>query len=84
MTGGGSISDDRTQSTDLRSPGLETMRSVASTGTRADGADLSDGAHGEDLIEIGLINVWAMLWARKPARRVPAADPDQPPTHREP
>jgi 4-carboxymuconolactone decarboxylase len=48
---------------DLRSLGLETMCSVVGSEIPA-GADLRDGELGEDLVEIGLIGVWAELWAR--------------------
>lgn len=48
--------------TDLYALGLETMRSVVSS--RSTGADLRDGLLGEEIVEIGLISVWAQLWAR--------------------
>ncbi|MGW5658028.1 carboxymuconolactone decarboxylase family protein [Streptomyces humi] len=41
------------------------MYSVVSDSPPPEGADLRDGALGEDLVEIGLVNVWAGLWARE-------------------
>ncbi|MEU9450521.1 carboxymuconolactone decarboxylase family protein [Streptomyces sp. NPDC048277] len=61
--------DDRAvtgeSSADLRRLGLETMFSVVSSAPPPDGIDLRDGALGEDLVEIGLVSVWAGLWARE-------------------
>lgn len=48
---------------DLRRLGLDTMSSVVAADLPPD-ADLRDGELGEDLVEIGLISVWAGLWAR--------------------
>lgn len=49
---------------DLRRLGLDTMSSVVAANLPPD-ADLRDGELGEDLVEIGLISVWAGLWARE-------------------
>lgn len=49
---------------DLRRLGLETMCSVVGTELAPD-ADLRDGKIGEDIVEIGLVSVWAPLWARE-------------------
>ena len=58
-------SSERNQSTDLRAVGLETMRSIV-PGMPQDGdLDFCDGQFGDALIEIGVINVWSTLWARK-------------------
>ncbi|MEU4658432.1 carboxymuconolactone decarboxylase family protein [Streptomyces sp. NPDC023723] len=51
--------------TDQRRLGVETMYSVVSATPPPDQDDLRDGLLGEDLVEIGLINVWAQLWARE-------------------
>ncbi|KPI20346.1 Carboxymuconolactone decarboxylase [Actinobacteria bacterium OK074] len=48
---------------ELRALGLETMCSVVNSSLSAD-ADLRDGDLGEELVEIGLVSVWAELWAR--------------------
>ncbi|ADJ48862.1 carboxymuconolactone decarboxylase [Amycolatopsis mediterranei S699] len=53
-----------TGSDDLRKLGLDTMSSVVAANLPPD-ADLRDGQLGEDLVEIGLIGVWAALWARE-------------------
>ncbi|MFI6407506.1 carboxymuconolactone decarboxylase family protein [Streptomyces sp. NPDC050548] len=47
----------------LRALGLETMSSVVNTSLPAD-ADLRDRGVGSELVEIGLVSVWAELWAR--------------------
>ncbi|MEU1307175.1 carboxymuconolactone decarboxylase family protein [Streptomyces shenzhenensis] len=50
---------------DLRSAGLEAMR-TALPGLFPDGdIDLRDGRLGEELVEIGLTSVWGALWARE-------------------
>lgn len=53
------------QSTNLRALGLETMRSIVPGMPQTAGDDLRDGRFGEDLVEIGVINVWSALWARE-------------------
>lgn len=57
-----------TRETDLRELGYRTMQSVVHGGrpdTDTDvPADLRDGKLGEDIVEIGLVSVWAALWAR--------------------
>ncbi|MEV5835266.1 carboxymuconolactone decarboxylase family protein [Nocardia sp. NPDC052112] len=54
-----------TSNTDLRTEGLAAMR-AALPGVFPEGdIDLRDGRLGEDLLDIGLVNVWAQLWARK-------------------
>ncbi|MCX4815249.1 carboxymuconolactone decarboxylase family protein [Streptomyces sp. NBC_01239] len=50
---------------DLRKLGLETMFSVVTDAAPPQDADLRDGALGDELVEIGLVNVWAQLWARE-------------------
>ncbi|MGX9883087.1 carboxymuconolactone decarboxylase family protein [Streptomyces sp. NPDC002276] len=47
----------------LRALGLETMSSVVNTSLPPD-ADLRDKGVGSELVEIGLVSVWAELWAR--------------------
>ncbi|WP_330255175.1 carboxymuconolactone decarboxylase family protein [Nocardia sp. NBC_00565] len=50
---------------DARTAGLEVMRSVM-PGVFEDGdIDLRDGRLGEDLVEIGLVNVWGSIWTRE-------------------
>jgi 4-carboxymuconolactone decarboxylase len=49
----------------LRRFGLDTMLSVVGAPPATEDADLRDGELGEDLVEIGLISVWAQLWARE-------------------
>ncbi|MFF0817223.1 carboxymuconolactone decarboxylase family protein [Rhodococcus sp. NPDC003318] len=58
-------SSEHNQPTDLRALGLETMRSVVPGMPDAGDVNLCDGRLGEELVEIGLINVWAALWARE-------------------
>ncbi|MER7692161.1 carboxymuconolactone decarboxylase family protein [Streptomyces sp. NPDC097610] len=66
MTGvGGRAANARQRHDDLRRLGPETMFSVVSASAPPDDVDLRDGALGEDLVEIGLIGVWAQLWARE-------------------
>ncbi|MEW2397262.1 carboxymuconolactone decarboxylase family protein [Streptomyces sp. NPDC046862] len=36
-----------------------------SSSSPPDGVDLRDGALGENLVELGLVSVWAGLWARE-------------------
>ncbi|MEV0904376.1 carboxymuconolactone decarboxylase family protein [Streptomyces hokutonensis] len=47
----------------LRALGLRTMGSVVNTSLPED-ADLRDEGVGSELVEIGLVSVWAELWAR--------------------
>lgn len=54
-----------TGAADLRALGLQTMSSVVAAKFPNGGADLRDGRLGEDILEIGLISVWAALWARE-------------------
>ncbi|MFD8815573.1 carboxymuconolactone decarboxylase family protein [Streptomyces sp. NPDC059627] len=53
-----------TTAAELRGLGLRTMSSVVNT-PLAEDADLRDGGVGADLVEIGLVSVWAELWARE-------------------
>ena len=60
----GTPSTDRA---DLRALGYATMRSVV-WGKETDPTrefDLRDGGIGEEIVEIGLVSVWAELWARE-------------------
>ncbi|MFG1923312.1 carboxymuconolactone decarboxylase family protein [Cryptosporangium sp. NPDC048952] len=45
------------------------MRSVLGQAPADENVDLRDGQFGEDLVEIGLVNVWAQLWAREGLER---------------
>lgn len=50
---------------DLRADGLAALR-AALPGVFPDGdINLRDGQFGEELVEIGLVNVWGSLWARE-------------------
>lgn len=50
---------------DLRAEGLQVMRE-ALPGVFPEGdIDLRDGKLGEDLVEIGLVAVWASIWGRE-------------------
>jgi 4-carboxymuconolactone decarboxylase len=61
-----------TDGTDLRALGYATMRSTLrgeSVETylekAADAPEMRDGKLAEDIVEIGLVSVWASLWARE-------------------
>lgn len=60
----GSATSPGAGQSDLRALGLETMGSVLNMSVADGGDGMRDGRLGEDIVEIGLISVWAALWAR--------------------
>ncbi|WP_327100454.1 carboxymuconolactone decarboxylase family protein [Nocardia vinacea] len=54
-----------TKDTDLRTEGLAAMRAALPGAFPEGDIDLRDGQLGEDLVEIGLVSVWAQLWGRE-------------------